>query len=206
MNGFDSVDEIINWYDKKGESVEAANIEITANPPLKWDYTDVLYSFKGVYTIGAYCFYPQDFKRTEGGLISAKGSDYRKTYSGKYIKENYGKYKDLNECTELKEFLKRYKSIGNVIPIWPGGNSNRGQSYCYDLPDVYFCRNRVWLEKLSEVYLGVNLDILSAKYKKMNVGELIDDLVKPGKYQEYLKYIVGIIDDREKKILSLCQH
>lgn len=44
----------------------------------------------------------------------------------------------LNNSPELLDFLKLYYSIGNVIPMWPGGNEVRGKKGIYDLPELFF--------------------------------------------------------------------
>lgn len=48
----------------------------------------------------------------------------------------------LNMLKELKDFLSVYNSIGNIIPIWPGGNESRDKFGCYDLPELYFLIKR----------------------------------------------------------------
>ena len=198
MSGFNSVDEIMKWYERGKGSVEDENRHITDQ--LKWQYTDVLYSFKGIYIIGAYVFDRDKFERTPDGMIKAKGKTSRETYNRKFVRENYEKFKELNNNENLKDFLKCYTSVGNVIPIWPGGNSHRGLSGCYDLPDIYFHKNERWLKCLNEVYSEVNLDCLSEDYKKDRVSDLIDDLEDVKKYEAYLKYIVDVIKYREKCI------
>lgn len=108
---------------------------------LKWDYADVLFSFRGIYVIGLSIYYKNNFEWRGKILkpINPKPSNPdQQAYSRIFLKANYEKYGVLNELKELKEFIRVYNSIGNLIPIWPGGNIHRGQNKCYDIPSIYF--------------------------------------------------------------------
>ncbi|SFU84344.1 hypothetical protein [Butyrivibrio sp. M55] len=111
-----SVKVFFDWKsNKKRKSVEEKNIDnkIVA----KWDKLDVLYSFIGVYTIGIYVFYKQLCKRT---AYQIKRLD-NEFFSIDYLSNNYMSFPDLNEVIVKSEFISEYDSVGNVIPIWPGG-------------------------------------------------------------------------------------
>ena len=138
----ESVDDMFIWKNNSSrESVEKVNKETTKL--LGWEFTDVLYSFLGVYVLGAFCYYPEKF-HLEGNIIKTyekSNNRYTNAWSLKYLTQNYKSLKYLNNNCKLEEYIKLSFSIGNVCPIWPGGNSHKGQSCCYDLPDVYFNRH-----------------------------------------------------------------
>ncbi len=94
---------------------------------LEWDETDTLYSFLGIYVIGLKACYPNKFIRTNFQIRTVKGSN---EYSKKVI-TNYKEFVDLNGLEELKNFIKNYLTIGNLISIWPGGNIHKGMSQCF---------------------------------------------------------------------------
>ena len=190
---------------------------------LGWEYTDVLYSFLGVYVIGLYAFDKENapkeqcYKRKGDGFVIFVGETSQRLYSNNYIfkilksskqPDNFSK---LNKLKELKDFLSVYNSIGNVIPIWPGGNESRGKFGCYDLPELYFLDKKIapWTKYLLKKYdlnlfpemdnINLVLDIkddqtLNAKAK---IVKFLDDLnVKL--YREYLEKIVDNINKREE--------
>lgn len=101
---------------------------------LQWERTDVLYSFIGIYQIGIYVFYPDKCKRTDYTIKNETG----KYFSLDYLKEEFKKYEKLNKTITESKFIQHIDSLGNVIPIWPGGNTDKGtRSYCFDIPDIY---------------------------------------------------------------------
>ena len=173
---------------------------------LYWEYTDVLYSFNGIYIIGAYIF------EKEQGIIELCGQTLRPvdrkkpnqiSYSGKYILENYEKFTTLNVMQELKDFADRYYSIGNVFPIWPGGNVHRGQSQCYDIPEIYF--NKKVIRTYAEVFYGTFYKgtslmncIFDGDYKSIKTEDIL--AYSKDTYIEFLKNVVQVIDKREKSL------
>lgn len=140
---------------------------------LGWDYTDVLYSFLGVYTIGLNVFNKQNFECT-GIIIRPKPreNNRQQAYNYEFISAHYNQLnKDLNGLKEMKEFIEVYQTIGNIIPIWPGGNVHRGQNQCYDIPDIYF--NKKTIKKYSEKFFNTFVkdnnfldDIIEGPYSK----------------------------------------
>jgi hypothetical protein len=51
----------------------------------------------------------------------------------------YEQFAKLNKILEEKGFVEAIVQPGNIIPIWPGGNTDRGQrGHCFDIPDLYF--------------------------------------------------------------------
>lgn len=185
---------------------------------LKWNYSDVLYSFLGVYVIGLYVFDKESkenhFRKSEKGVILLNDSTQR-LYSNKFIIKN--KYyeneinESLNKLDELQNFLDVYYSIGNLIPIWPGGNENRGKFGCYDLPEFYFSNEKItpWRNYLEKNYKTSCLKpIINHKKIIFNNGkneycfsEGISnflDIINIDLYKNYLKEITNIIEIRKE--------
>lgn len=182
-----------------------------------WQYTDVLYSFLGIYVIGLYAFDKEkeenqrSFRRTDGGTKIFVGRKKQYLYSRKIISNYIDDNKIiLNDLQELKDFLDVYCCIGNVIPIWPGGNESRGKFSCYDLPEFYFINDRViaWKDYLSREYDNCLIDkIFEDKGDsfcfKDGLSNFLDNL-SVDTYKKYLIHIKNIITERDsnlKKIL-----
>lgn len=160
-----------------------------------WNYSDVLYSFKGIYTLGINVFYPE-LVELRGRIIRPKGEGRRLVYSQAYLEANYSRFKKLNSLTELKFFIDKYEEIGNIIPIWPGGNVHRGQFQCYDIPNVYFNN-----PKISSFVESYNSSIVEDKNKIPNLKNYsIDDLIHmdEAQYKNFLVEIVSKIDERTR--------
>lgn len=171
---------------------------------LKWNsYTDVLFSFRGIYVIGLSVYY-KDYFYWAGGvikpIINGMKNTRQRAYSRKFLKENYMNYSTLNELKELKDFINVYRTIGNLIPVWPGANVHRGQSQCYDLPNIYF--NREEVSSFAKVYFDTFykendiyfIDVLSGKYSKMGISDL--SKLSENDYKDFLVYITNIIKNR----------
>ena len=91
----------------------------------------MLYSFIGIYQIGLFVFYPDKCKRTKY-TIKDKTNQFLST---DYLKERFAQFKKLNEVIIDSQFIQHIDSVGNVIPIWPGGNIDRGaRAYCLIFP------------------------------------------------------------------------
>jgi len=171
---FQSVEDFFNWKLNIGDvktkkSVEEYNREKTDE--LKWtengnDYkkTDVLYSFLLIYQLGlkvtnkeAYIeIYNQEKSKTPKKRLSPNSPAFLHTCS------QASEYKEFNESKELTEYLKVYFSIGNVIPIWPGGNVARGSMGLYDIPEIFFNIYSDWTKRLMELYPNACLDAINA--------------------------------------------
>ena len=214
------VNEFVKMIKKK-KSVEDSFRDETDK--LGWEYTDVLYSFLGIYTIGIYAFDKEkngkrlfERKGKDGSIIFVRNSSQR-LYSNKYIieKGNFNNFLELNQLKELKVFLKAYYSIGNIIPIWPGGNENRGKFGCYDLPEFYFSKNKIkpWFDFLDYKY-DINLKTYIDEKNRggLNFGEgvskFLDD-IDVEKYTIYLSQITEIINKRKEyldnKLIESCK-
>lgn len=110
----------------------------------QWEKTDVLYSFIGIYQIGIYVFHPNKCRRTDYTIKNENG----KYFKTQYLKDKFKRYEELNKTIEESRFIQYIDSIGNVIPIWPGGNIDKGRSYCFDIPDIYFKKYENWFSAL----------------------------------------------------------
>ncbi len=56
--------------------------------------------------------------------------------------------KALNSYMEIS-ILPKYFDVGNVIPIWPGGNENKGKTKgCFDIQELYFAKYYDWFKAL----------------------------------------------------------
>lgn len=198
---------------------------------LGWQYTDVLYSFLGIYVIGLYAFDKEKeenkrcFRRIDGGTTIFVGKEKQYLYSrniiSKCIAENkkilndhdenekiLNCSKELNKLKELKDFLDVYCCIGNVIPIWPGGNESRGKFGCYDLPEFYFFNDKVisWKNYLSIKYDNCFIDkIIEGKDGlfrfKDGLPKFLDNL-SVDTYKNYLIHIKNIITERDLIVMS----
>lgn len=160
-----------------------------------WSYSDVLYSFKGIYTLGINVFYPE-LVELRGRIIRPKGDSKRLVYSQAYLEANYSRFEKLNSLEELKRLIKKYEEIGNIIPIWPGGNVHRGQFQCYDIPNVYFND-----PKISSFVESYNSSIVEDKNKIPNLKKYsIDYLIHMDEtqYKNFLVEIVSKIDERTR--------
>ena len=202
-----SIDYFFRWkYNlSKEDSVESINSK--KNKYInEWEYKDVLYSFMGIYSIGLNLYYPNEFIKTEYTIRPKERPRMRQVsinylvndYSADKVKERYKKYTELNKLIESVGFIKYYDYPGNVIPIWPGASENRGKSYCFDIPDIYFKKNKKWVNNLIEYYPNANLDrIINSKYPN-NTKDFLDYLNSTTRYKEFLKHVVDIIIERSK--------
>jgi len=188
-----SVKDIIDWKnDKKSKSIEQKYEKETKL--LEWEKTDVLYSFLGIYVIGLKAFYPEKFNCSKR-IIKVKDQNQR-AYSNKYVSAHYIDFPLLNECTELKSYIEIYDKIGNVIPIWPGGNAHRGKSQCYDIAEIYFGKYNRMASALTEIYKNSFMDGIITK--DINLDDILN-LDEYG-YIEFLKYICKTIKFRTEEI------
>lgn len=227
INDMKSVEDIMKWKnwphkdDLKLFTVEKYNEEKTNK--LKWERTDVLYSFLGIYVIGLAAYFPDEFIRSG---VDIEDQDKNKIYSLKKINEIRKNKKELflDSNEQLIEFIKVYFSIGNVIPTWPGANVDRGSSNMYDIPELYFSKNETWTRILNELYKNAYLDdLLNSKlvfenncsfdndppyWKFSSTKQFLDSIiderfskeVRQYLYSMWLKRIVGIINKRNHLI------
>ena len=194
IQGLDSVEKFALWKKLGSVTVEVNNIDATKD--LGWERTDVLYSFLGVYTIGLLAYYPDLFHK---GRYVIKDDEGNKMYTEKRFLEVYNSCKELNNNKGLVAFIKNYFSLGNVIPIWPGGNADRGQSYVYDIPEIYFSSNKLWSYLLTGVYHNCHLDeVLDDKLTFRN-GKTYNSDTPSFDFSSTTKFLNSICSDEYSK-------
>lgn len=172
---------------------------------------DTLYSFLGIYAIGIWAYNhtdnPKLFEIKENTIYvkKYKKQGWRKLWSKKYCyKIQKGNHKikvgDLN--TDIKPFVNVYFSVGNVIPIWPGGNTHKGIYSCsMDIPEIYFKKYGYWFYILKKEYPNAYLEKLDTSNERFeSLENFLNSVDTPDKYKKFLKYIVNVIIDREKSI------
>lgn len=195
----ETVKEYIEW---KNDDEEKSLEEMFFNEKekLEWDETDTLYSFLGIYVIGLGVYYPNRFRCTDFQIRTEKSSN---AYSNDYIFNNYKEFVALNELEGLKDFIKNYLTIGNLIPIWPGGNRHRGMSNCFDLPEIYFTKYKKITEALVQVYQNAYMENIIENKKQIELLKILK--MNKEEYKEFLKYIVGTIKYRNNKIMDVLE-
>lgn len=112
--------------------------------------------------------------------------------------------KKLNEV--ISPFIKNYFNVGNLIPIWPGGNILKGNQNngFMDIPEIFFTRFYYWYKLLVknqyafltefDKYLEYN------KYKMKNLDSFLKEFSSKENYNSYIKHINLVIEKRTKKI------
>lgn len=189
-----------DFFTKFRETVEKYNQDKIVE--LKWECPDVLYSFRGIYTIGVFIFYRDLFiDNVKTDIILKKTEDGKRQllYSDKFLSGYYTKFSNVNKLPELKRFLCHYYDIGNVIPTWPGANVNRGMAHCYDIPNVYYRRYMKFTELFfGNVYRNAFLDKVLAEHKYGTVADLLK--MDKEEYVTFLIYIIGVIQERTRLI------
>ncbi len=186
-----SIENFFDWKTGKGNSVEKQHQyhKIVS----QWERTDVLYSFIGIYQIGLFVFYPDKCKRTKY-TIKDKTNQFLST---DYLKERFAQFKKLNEVIIDSQFIQHIDSVGNVIPIWPGGNVDRGaRAYCFDIPDIYFKRHEKWFLALQQLYPNSYLNgIIDSEFATDDTSIFLDSM-NERRYLQFLEHIVAVIVNR----------
>jgi len=173
INGIDTVEKWMEWRFGNYESSEDFNGDSSAE--LGWEITDVLYSFLAIYAIGMLSFYPNKYHRTD--YVIKDSITNTNVYSGEFIKNNYKDCKELNWFIEKSGFVASYFEIGNICPMWPGGNKDKGTTWNFDLPEIYFNKeeNKIWFQILKEVYKNSCFDeVTNLAWLCDNKGEYIN--------------------------------
>lgn len=198
-------DIIFLKYDK----LEDIHKNTTAD--LGWGrYTDVLYSFLGIFTLGIYIYENEKSKYTIGNDNVIRIAGTRQClYSRKYISTHFGKYSELAKTDELKKFANVYSTVGNIIPIWPGGNEFKGKMKCYDIPDIFFDQ----CGEMEKVYIE---HVLKKKIEDAALTRFIPKTPKSPdikiedifyydieKYKKFVRHIVKEIEMRTIEIEKL---
>ncbi|HEM5075620.1 TPA: hypothetical protein U1239_002130 [Streptococcus suis] len=205
------MNEIIRTQLSRSKSVEDLLKKETEK--LNWQYVDVLFSFKGIYSLGIKAFYPNLVGTVENGTIlypifNKKLNSKQRLYSGTYLLEHFEEYKELNNLKELRDFIHIYETLGNLIPVWPGANSHRGVFGVYDLADLYFYDSKI--EELGRLYYknfhseNSVYSISRFCFEKSNTPYKLQDFLSMNReeYKRFLKHIVEVIKNRNSKLVS----
>ena len=205
------MNEIIRTQLSRSKSVEDLLKKETEK--LNWQYVDVLFSFKGIYSLGIKAFYPNMVGTVENGtilypFINKKLNSKQRLYSGTYLLEHFEEYKELNNLKELRDFIHIYESLGNLIPVWPGANSHRGVFGVYDIADLYFYDSKI--EELGRLYYknfhseNSVYSISRFCFEKSNTPYKLQDFLSMNReeYKRFLKHIVEVIKNRNSKLVS----
>lgn len=105
---------------------------------------------------------------------------------------------------EIQEFLEHYYDIGNIIPTWPGANVNRGMAHCYDIPNIYYKRHAKFTKLIyDKIYNNVFIEEIIENDKYDTVEKLLK--LQKNQYAEFLKYIVNIIKNRNRRLQNILQ-
>lgn len=208
-----TVKQMLKWKklehskEVKTKDVETINIEITKE--FKWAHPDVLYSFLGIYALGVYAYNDKNLFNVTECLIIQNGTNIR-IYNLDYLlriqSDNQYKLKELNE--DIKPFIERYSKVGNVFPMWPGGNKARGNANngCFDIPERYFAIEYNWFLALRRIYKDtIHFDGYInrgtpklARYKSLN--SFLKTIDTPEKYKEFIDSICKTIDNRSEEL------
>lgn len=181
--------------DPKGQSIEEKHEEQIKK--LQWSRSDVLYSFLGIYQIGIYVYYPKKCNRTPYTIKRKEGKFFDLEYLT--TDERYEEYEELNKAIIESKFITHIDCLGNIIPIWPGGNTDKGKmSYCFDIPDIYFKKNEKWFLLMKQLYPNACLDGIADREFSTDDGKQFLDKMNRETYPRFLKHITGVIQTREE--------
>lgn len=214
-----TVNDIVEWKNDLNRKNWPASIEVYNYHYTEkcggYDMTDVLFSFIGVYAIGVWVFNKNIdglFKIEKNKIKTLKEENnkcHKQILCSKKIllrlqNERVNKIyvEDLNKC--LEKFAYIYFNVGNLIPMWPGGNKLKGNQNngFLDIPELFFRKYSYWYEKLNE-HPQAWLKEMNEQVKNPSFDSLESFLLSidsPTKYVEYINNAVGIIEDRTKKI------
>lgn len=218
---FDSVEDMFRWkleqedlnkysLEKiKYKSVEKENKEYAKM--LGWPQElDVLYSFLLVYKLGLIMTNNDRFDKMKNEIKEEWNVKSINTNSTKFLfRCSQDKaYKKFNSNEHIKKFLKLYFSIGNVIPIWPGGNEARGKCGLYDIPELFFDKHIIWTKVLIQNYetafLNEVINGTHFKFEEKEKQDINNFLLRIKEdnnvYFNYLESRNTIIIEREKKL------
>lgn len=180
--------------------------------------TDVLYSFLGIYTLGVWV-YNRDKEQSYSAFTSEKIKRRQKLYSTSFLaKLQYGienidiNVDELNNNEQMQKFVKNYFSVGNLIPIWPGGNICRGNSNFFDIPELFFSKYSEWYKILLDLkkdcaFLdGFNDYMLSSKEEFIfknrfsSLKNFLDSIAEEKNYNDFLDHVNTVIESRTECI------
>lgn len=207
-----TVKAFFEWRNTNGKSVEDINRKYTCNDKLNWQHVDVLYSFLGIYAIG-FWVYNKDLCKTTDFEIKCDG---KRVYSENFLSsvQNSDKYnvEELNQV--VIPFLKIYGSLGNVFPMWPGGNVHKGNAMigCLDIPERYFNIYYDWFLALMEIYKD-NIcfkDVINKETPKLpkysSLKNFLKSVNETQKYKNYINDICKKIEQRNTDLINILKN
>ena len=170
-------------------------------------YTDVLYSFTALFAVGVYIYnkghgYHGDIYK----YIKTADGKRQNLWSRSCLLELYDTSPQSKWMTELCKVItplaEVYDSIGNLFPVYPGGNQFKGTCGCLDMPDIFFLNEQVL--KL-ELYYTSELLCTDPLLDDIINNPLVNDvseLYGLGKenYDKLIKAIVSRINSRQAAI------
>ena len=117
------------------------------------------------------------------------------------------------QVRELNEFLndtlvKAYFDVGNLIPIWPGGNKYKGnQNHGFmDIPELFFHKYPIWFDLLKhypDSFIVNEFIDQVAEVRFETFLKFIESIHSIDSYQEYISYAVRVINERTRLINGL---
>lgn len=188
---------------------------------------DVLYSFLGIYALGVWVYNKDKIDKNQVIKNSVKGCSSRQDFYSRRFQLAIQKVKnvkgmddqrvdeivnigidvsDLNKNQALNNFFNNYFTVGNVIPIWPGGNGLKGKSGVFDIPELFFAKYREWYNVLLDLtgnfaYLDkFNKDFNCNFEKYESLDKFLNSISSIEKYTKYLEHVNEIIDTRTNLI------
>lgn len=200
--------------------------------------SDVLYSFLGIYSIGVYALFKEQYTdrikigRTkiyvlhdwvdiceDGSYFSNIPKTGKKTMFDYWqilgsrvflnqIQEKKLKYKlDIEKLNEIiQPFVDVYFDAGNIIPIWPGGNTLKGnQNNGYmDVPEIFFKKFDDWFQILKQ-HEEAHFEQFDAENRIRgtrfsDLKSFLYTINNLDNYKEYIVEIVEIIKARDREI------
>jgi len=215
-----TVEDILKWKNGINEgnwpkSVEDYNDNYTKKCGGS-DMTDVFFSFLGLYAIGVWVFNKHidglfKIEKNKIKTLRENKKGYHQILCSKRFllslqseKINNIDVVQLNEC--LKEFSNKYFDVGNLIPMWPGGNCLKGNQNkgFMDIPEIFFRKYLYWYGKLadhSQSWLsGMNERVKDTRFDSLK--DFLSSIDSPEKYINYINDLVNIIEDRTEQIIN----
>lgn len=198
---------------------------------LSWDITDVLFSFTLMYYLGISLYDKDAFEKLYQEEKRKQPRNRLCKYSTKFLYRCSlnKRFEAFNENKDLVGFVNAYFSLGNVIPIWPGGNEARGKMGILDIPEIFFNMYPEWTKELlrqnpnakmdsvinNSVFLvsrntnkglyikGYNKAFSNIEEFNKLVKEKTDFQAENGFYFDYLLYRKNIIENRETELQNI---
>lgn len=206
-----SVKEILEW--KNGIIKYPISVELYENNKFYTEIcggtkqTDVLFSFLGIYAIGVYVYNKdKNIFVVQRNKIKLKGKN-QILCSKKYLLDLQSDKNSEMEVEELNKTIQKlvdvYFDVGNLIPMWPGGNMLKGnQNNGYmDIPELFFHEYEYWFDILTKyTYSFLEHMIDRVKEERFECLNVYLDSLDIRQYKEYIDEITEIISYRNNKI------